>query len=455
MVAPHPDLMKKLRNTKKLVRENNAHLIPDLVKDFPDHYLPLDKFSIFDIVKPWIEETKPQKQSNQENKRNVKTMALPSLDKIMVVYVDFPDQQAQISINDISNRFFSATGKSLKTYYMENSYNKYIPAGEVHGVYRLPQNLSYYANNESGLGNYPTNAQKLTQDAIDLVTADPAINWSQFDSGNGEIDYFMIVHAGAEAAYTGSPSDIWAHVWFINPVIKNGYRFQYYGVVSEYMGNPLLDPQRTGVDSHEFGHLLGLPDLYDYSGNSNGAGNFSLMASGSWVDNGINPVHMDAWSKYFCGFTNTLVDLEGTLQINDAETHDTNYLFTTQYANEYFMVENRQNIYFDTFLPANGLMIWKINVSQLYNDNELCYRVGLVQADGMKHLENSVNYGDPGDSYPGTTINRAIGFSTLPSNILCNSSYPSFKIWSITDSAITMSFIAELCPQLVTNIQIV
>jgi len=58
----------------------------------------------------------------------------------------------------------------------------------------------------------------------------------------------------------------------------------------------------VGVDSHEFGHLLGLPDLYDYSGNSNGVGFYSLMGAGSWGSKGAIPVHMDAWSKYVLGF---------------------------------------------------------------------------------------------------------------------------------------------------------
>ncbi len=137
------------------------------------------------------------------------------------------------------------------------------------------------------------------------------------------------------------------------------------------------------------------------------------------------------------------------------ETNDINYLFTTQYPNEYFMVENRQKIGFDTYLPADGLLVWKVNVNQTRNDNELCYKVGLVQADGLKDLENSVNYGDPGDSYPGATINRAIGMKTAPSNVVCDGSYPSFSIRNITDSASLMSFVVELCPLFVVNLQIV
>lgn len=453
MVAPHPDLQKKIRNTKKLVKEKREHLIPGLVQQFPDQYLTLKDFSVFESLKPWVESSKPRKPRKPPLESDLRTLA-PVRDRVIVLCVDFPDKPAQISTNTIYNRFFSSTDKSLRNYFAENSYGKYIPEGQVHGWYRAPQPMTYYVDNQNGFGTYPNNIQKLVEDVVYRAAADPEITWSSFDNDEDNIiDYVVIVHAGAESAYTGKTTDLWAHVWAIDPIIMWGYKFQYYATVSEYMSSP-SDAQRTGIDSHEFGHLLGLPDLYDYSGNSNGAGYFSIMAHGSWADGGFTPVHLDAWSKYFCGFTNTLIDQSGMLLVDNAETNDTNYLFTTQYPNEYFMVENRQNTYFDTFLPANGLLVWKVNVNQTHNDNELCYKVGLVQADGMKHLENSVNYGDPGDSYPGTTINRAVGITTVPSNALCNGSYPVFSIRNITDSASPMSFVVELCPQIVVNVQI-
>ena len=453
MVAPHPNLMRKIRNTKKLVKEKREHLIPSLIKQLPNEYLTLEHFNILDTIKPWVESSKPRKQKLL--KSGLETLAPVVRDRVIVLCVDFSDKPAQVSTTTIYNRFFSSTGKTFRNYFAENSYGKYIPEGQVHGWYRAPQTLSYYVDNQNGFGTYPNNIQKLVEDLIYLAAADPEIIWSSFDNdGDNVIDYVIIVHSGAEAAYTGSLADLWAHVWAISPIIMWGYKFEYYATVSEFMSGP-TDIQRTGIDSHEFGHLLGLPDLYDYSKNSNGTGNFSLMAHGSWGENGITPVHLDAWSKYFCGFTNTLVDQSGMLLINDAETNDINYLFTTQYSNEYFMVENRQPTGFDAFLPAQGILVWKVNVSQLYNDNELCYKVGLVQADGLRHLENSVNYGDSGDSYPGTTINRAIGITTTPSNVLCSGTYPSFSIRTITDSASTMSFVVELCPQLAVNLQIV
>ena len=55
---------------------------------------------------------------------------------------------------------------------------------------------------------------------------------------------------------------------------------------------------------------------------------------------------------------------------------------------EYFLVENRQKILFDKFLPNSGLLIWHIDDAATDNTNEAHFKVALVlQADGKKDLE--------------------------------------------------------------------
>src|SRR3989304_7159198 len=69
-----------------------------------------------------------------------------------------------------------------------------------------------------------------------------------------------------------------------------------------------------GVYAHESGHLLGLPALYDTTGQIDPGNNFigywELMALGEWNPNTGNPLiqpgtfpsHMSAWSKIDLGF---------------------------------------------------------------------------------------------------------------------------------------------------------
>ena len=63
-----------------------------------------------------------------------------------------------------------------------------------------------------------------------------------------------------------------------------------------------------GVFAHEFGHDLGLPDLYDYTG-ENATGFWTIMSSGSWLsqndyDIGSQPNHFGVWEKFQLGWLN-------------------------------------------------------------------------------------------------------------------------------------------------------
>ena len=55
-----------------------------------------------------------------------------------------------------------------------------------------------------------------------------------------------------------------------------------------WIGDYTTEPENggLGVFAHEFGHDLGLPDLYDTAGGDNGTGFWTLMSGGSWLNNG-------------------------------------------------------------------------------------------------------------------------------------------------------------------------
>ncbi len=59
-----------------------------------------------------------------------------------------------------------------------------------------------------------------------------------------------------------------------------------------------------GVFCHEFGHVLGLPDMYDTTYETHGVGDYSIMANGSWLgpNDGDVPAPFLAWEKAFLGW---------------------------------------------------------------------------------------------------------------------------------------------------------
>jgi immune inhibitor A len=159
--------------------------------------------------------------------------------------------------------------------------------------------------------------------------------WDRYDyNGNGNflepdgyIDHFQIVHAG-EGEETGGGAQgadaIWSHRWyaFFNNIGADGPPFNKFGGVrigeSDYwIGDYTVEPENGGVGvfTHEFGHDLGLPDLYDTSGNVGGAENstgfWTLYSSGSYGSSGLpadgigsKPIPMGAYEKIFLNWSN-------------------------------------------------------------------------------------------------------------------------------------------------------
>jgi immune inhibitor A len=185
-----------------------------------------------------------------------------------------------------------------------------------------------------------------------------------FDEPDGVIDHFQIVHSGGDEA-AGDPTygqdAIWSHRWATQ--LHDGCPYDPFGVLSLDIGRggtstgaggvPVVIPSNPtgvcvydytiqpengglGVFAHEYGHDLGLPDLYDTSGNTGGAENstafWSLMSSGANIGdggrNGIgdDPTDLGAWEKWQLGWLNeetVEAGKEGTFRLGPAEFNTT------------------------------------------------------------------------------------------------------------------------------------
>ncbi|MGB2696469.1 MAG: M6 family metalloprotease domain-containing protein, partial [Candidatus Zixiibacteriota bacterium] len=352
--------------------------------------------------------------------------------KPLVLLVDFSDN---ISITDpeyFDSLIFSQESNSVGDYYREISYGNLniIPTdlpSDI-GWLRAPQTYDHYVNYQHGLGYYPYNSQKLVEDLVGLV--DSMIDLSQYDNdSDGLVDAVVVIHSGSGAELTGNPSDMWSHKWSLPlPLVSgDGVAVRDYTIQPEYWYSS--SDMTIGVFCHELGHIFGLPDLYDIDGDSKGIGEWSVMAYGSWNGySGSSPAHPDAWCRYKLGFTEPIVICDNFLEmaVPAVERVDAVYKLWSfgESGNEYFLVENRQKIGYDSHLSASGILIWHVDETISYNNCQWYpgytqyghYKVALKQADGLWQLEKSINRGDTGDPFPGSSVNFNFNSTSSPNS---------------------------------------
>jgi hypothetical protein len=174
-----------------------------------------------------------------------------------------------------------------------------------------------------------------------------------------------------------------------------------------------------GVIAHETGHFFGLPDLYDYDLDGDGAGLWCLMSDPwGWNNDQRYPPELCAWSKIQLGYIHpTTVPLTtASYVVSQQETSPQAYRIDLGYGgNEYLLIECREPVGFDHEIPQGGLAIWHIddniphyagagfNQNQGYPgmpgwpENGAHYGAALLQADGRYDLEKNGPNGDTGD----------------------------------------------------------
>ncbi len=123
-------------------------------------------------------------------------------------------------------------------------------------------------------------------------------------------------------------------------------------------------------------------------------------------------------------------------------------------ATEYWLVENRQPVGFDSELHNSGLLIWHVDETTLRSalgnsggtTNNSVRGLVLEEADGVGHLlqdpKTTGNAGDTGDPFPGSTTNTEFSSGSTPNSN--NNSDHSTQIGAYTISPSSETMTAQL-----------
>lgn len=355
-----------------------------------------------------------------------------------VVLVAFPNKpftrtkaEFELLLNQPNYTSGGTIPGSVYDYFYAVSYQQLQFQVDVYGIFTLSNPIGYYDDS-----NTPPGDPSLMAREAATAAAAAGCNFSVYDhDNNGYVDCFHVIFAG-HGQEAGAPvgQSIWSHAWSIYPAMTlNGKTLSDYSCSPELRNNSGTNITYIGVIAHELSHVFGLPDMYDSDYDGSGGesvdlGKWDIMASGSWNDGGKTPAHHSAWCKHDLGWIpQTELTYPCDVIIPNPAVEGICYTVTTTTANEYFLIENRQAIGWDAFIPSSGMLVYHVNENNpgwnnnCINCNPANRGIYVKQAGGGPGSNNSNQINDP---YPYGT-----------NNTFTDTSIPNSKSWANNNTA--------------------
>lgn len=265
---------------------------------------------------------------------------------------------------------------ALRNYYWTVSGGKLwvefrqVPEG-LQAAYTVPHQMSFYSDFYNNWDNWGAGIYVLLRDAIEAADADPANIWF------GDYQSYLVIHAGScwqTDPWGADIPSVFISMDESSPILANGGTEAIYDgiIVAETQSQDGMVIGSQGEIAHEFGHQLGLPDLYDYSYQSVALGEWELMSWGSFNMNAYVPPHLSAWCKVFLGWADPILLPPGTdttVALRWVAKNPNDIVKIPINSHEYYLIENRRAqsnpdtvVHFDPNdfgSDSSGVRVWK------------------------------------------------------------------------------------------------
>ena len=345
----------------------------------------------------------------------------------LVVLAQFADRKFTYGTEDIAKRLNAEREQlnsgehaaSARSYYMEQSGGRFKPEFEVCEPVTLSMNAADYSGRETDM----------VMEALDALPK--SIDFSRYDvNEDGAIDNIYVIYAGAWAEEEGG------YIWPHNGTILTAKRYDgkianRYSCASELDYGELMG---IGTFCHEFGHVLGLADLYTTADNFPEPADswtptyWDLMDTGCDLNYGTTPPNLSVFERYALGWTEPY-ELQGNeyiyLRAIGSDGRGA-MIRNPQNANEVFFFEYRDKTGRDAYHSGEGLLVWHVQFdadswnSNSVNNSPSNPLVKLVAADGSNGFSDyyAAYFGYDsslaGDVFPGTAGITEFGENTNP-----------------------------------------
>lgn len=317
-------------------------------------------------------------------------------------------------------KYFVTSNGSAWQYFYESSNGQYSPQFDVVGPVTVSKNMDYYGKNNPTT-SFDAAPWDMVKEACELVN--DSVDFSLYDNDkDGYVDFVYVVYAGYGEADGGAANTIWPHSYWLLDV---GVTCKVDGkCVDLYACGNELDyytKHHTGIGTfcHEFSHVLGLPDLYTTEGQTHKTlGSWDILDYGPYNNDMNTPPAYSAYERFMMGWLTPRliveaedVELEELQESNSAllisSTDQHNLIGNDPKPTTFYLLENRQQVGWDEYLPGHGLMLTKIVYNQrswsenIVNNSSNRMGVDLIEADGKTPNSSEDGYtGKASDLFP-------------------------------------------------------
>ena len=320
------------------------------------------------------------------------------------------------------NTYQVSSEGSARQYFYDASFGQYNPQFDVIGPVTVSREYAYYGKNNV-YTQFDQRPWEMIKEACVIADTLLDVDFTQYDNnGDGDVDFVYVIYAGYGEADGGDANTIWPHSYQLS---NAGAYCRVDGVsVDLYACGNEIDyytKNHTGIGTfcHEFSHVLGLPDLYTTEGqNHKTLGEWSILDYGPYNNDGNTPPAYSAYERFFMGWLTPEVIVDSAnIRLEELNSSQRALLISTEdqhnligndpKSTRFYLLENRQQQGWDTYLPGHGLMLtyvqynatrWQENT---VNNTSRSMGVDLIEADGKAPNSSGTGYlGKATDLFP-------------------------------------------------------
>ena len=311
---------------------------------------------------------------------------------------------------------------SVRQYFYDASFGQYNPQFDVIGPVTVSKEYAYYGKNNVNT-QFDQRPWEMIKEACVIADTLLDVDFTQYDNDNDDIvDFVYVIYAGYGEADGGGANTIWPHSYQLSAAGAycrlDGVRIDLYACGNEI---DYYTKKHTGIGTfcHEFSHVLGLPDLYTTEGQTHKTlGEWSILDYGPYNNDGNTPPAYSAYERFFMGWLTPEVIVDSAnIRLEELNSSQRALLISTEdkhnligndpKSTKFYLLENRQQQGWDTYLPGHGLMLTYVQynatrwLENTVNNTSRSMGVDLIEADGKAPNSSGTGYlGKATDLFP-------------------------------------------------------